>query len=390
LLGTAGALLLIPAFTLLLQVVLAARPVDRSDRKDMGPERPHIAVLVPAHDEATVLAETLRALRAQLRAGDRLVVIADNCADDTANIAASEGAEVAVRDDPSRRGKGYALDYGVRFLENDPPEVVLIIDADCLVQGHAVDRLARRCKATGHPVQAAYLMTTPPDAGLGMRIAALAWLLRNYVRPLGFARIGLPCQLMGSGMAFHWADIRSAELASGHIVEDMVLGLQFAQRGIAPLFAPEARVTSIFPEDPVGLATQRARWEHGHLGVILKDAPRHLLNGIRERNIALLALVADLCIPPLALLGMLVTADVLLATALHSHSGTTLPLVLALAGFAMLAAAGTIFWATHGKTLVPFSALVHVPWYAVRKVPLYLKFIAERQIEWVRSKRKDE
>ena len=71
-----------------------------------------VAVLVPARDEAAGIAQTLNSIKAQLRVGDRLVVVADNCSDNTAEIVIRMGAEVSVRSDTSRVGKGYALDWG--------------------------------------------------------------------------------------------------------------------------------------------------------------------------------------------------------------------------------------------------------------------------------------
>ena len=52
--------------------------------------------------------------------------------------------------------------------------------------------------------------------------------MKNWVRPLGLSNLNLPCQLMGTGMAFPWELIRSANLASGSIVEDTKLGLELA------------------------------------------------------------------------------------------------------------------------------------------------------------------
>ncbi len=261
--------LLVPVSVLFVQV-LAALPAYQPRAMPSG-RRPSVAVLVPAHNEALMIADTLRAIVPQLVAGDRLLVVADNCSDDTAKIAVAAGAEVIERFDSERRGKGYALDFGVRHLERNPPEVVLIIDADCAIDSGAIDRLARLCLETGRPVQALYLMHSPEGAGLKTRIAEFAWLVKNHVRALGFHRLGLPCQLMGTGMAFPWAAISTAALASGHIVEDLKLGIDLARAGTPALFCPEARVTSYFPATAEGIAGQRTRWEHGHLGVILSD-----------------------------------------------------------------------------------------------------------------------
>ena len=91
-------------------------------------------MLIPAHNEASGIAATLRAITPQLRS-DACLVVADNCSDDAPRPSPVElGAEVIVREDTAQlRGKGYALEYGVRHLAADAPEVVIIIDADCVI-----------------------------------------------------------------------------------------------------------------------------------------------------------------------------------------------------------------------------------------------------------------
>ncbi|WP_407279872.1 glycosyltransferase family 2 protein [Aromatoleum evansii] len=379
------ALLLVPVVVLFVQV-LAALPRRRS-RSVRASARPRVAVLVPAHDEALGIVATVRNIRAQLGDGDRLVVIADNCSDDTALLAREAGAEVIVRQDPQRRGKGYALDFGMRFLEAAPPQAVAIVDADCRLADGALDRLARSCGASGRPVQALYLMHAPAGAGLKLRIAEFAWAVKNRLRPLGYARLGLPCQLMGSGMVFPWATLRDAELASGHIVEDLKLGLELTAAGHAPLFCPEARVGSDFPCSDEGARTQRTRWEHGHLAMIVADAPRLLRLALTRRNLRLAALVLDLCVPPLALLTLAVVAAFALTSVLAAAAGPVLPFALATLACALLATAVLLAWAACGRDIVSFADLVRAPLYALSKIPLYLRFLVRRQVDWVRSRR---
>lgn len=385
LLAALAALLLMPVGLLLLQVLVALPPRRRGPVR-VTP-RPRLAVLVPAHDEALGIAATVGGIRAQLCEGDRVVVVADNCSDDTAARARAAGAEVIVRDEPLRRGKGYALDFGLRHLEAAPPQAVAIVDADCRLGEGALDCLARTCAATGRPVQALYLMHAPAGAGLKTRIAEFAWAIKNRMRPLGYARLGLPCQLMGSGMVFPWATLRDAELASGHIVEDLKLGLDLTRAGHAPLFCPDARVSSEFPRSPEGARSQRTRWEHGHLAVIVGEAPRLLLAALARRNLRLTALVLDLCVPPLALLTLAVFAVLAAAGVLALAGGGVLPFALAAGAGALLGMAVLLGWLGCGRHIVSFADLARAPLYALSKIPLYLRFLVRRQVDWVRSRR---
>jgi cellulose synthase/poly-beta-1,6-N-acetylglucosamine synthase-like glycosyltransferase len=74
---------------------------------------------------------------------------------------------------------------------------------------------------------------TPKDS-----ISALAFLVKNLVRPSGLKQLGFPSLLTGTGMAFPWSIIRSVSLASGNIVEDMHMSLDLAIAGHPTLFCP--------------------------------------------------------------------------------------------------------------------------------------------------------
>jgi cellulose synthase/poly-beta-1,6-N-acetylglucosamine synthase-like glycosyltransferase len=379
-------LLTLPIAVFVLEVALSLAARGRK-HGIASADRSRLAVLVPAHNEGAGILATLASVRSQLRVGDRLLVVADNCSDDTAEQARSAGAEVLVRSDLVRRGKGYALDAGVRHLENSPPEIVIVVDADCMLRPEALDILAQRCAASARPVQALYLMRAPASAGLKTRIAEFAWTVKNRGRALGLARLGLPCQLMGSGMAFPWALIKDASLASADLVEDLRLGLDFARARQEPVFCPEAVVTSEFPVNATGLQSQRTRWEHGHLAMMLRDGPRLLLAGIRSGNAGLIALTLDMCVPPLALLVLTALGFGALGALAWALTGAALPWALALPGPLMLAVAVLAAWARFGTTILSWRELAYAPIYALVKIPLYLKFVVRRQVAWVRSER---
>ena len=133
-----------------------------------GAAKASVAILIPAHNEEAELGQTLAALLPQLRSGDRVLVVADNCDDTTADIARRAGDEVVERRDFRRRGKGYALDFGMRVLAANPPDILVMVDADCCVHEGAIDMLVGQVIATGHPAQACYLLEQPIRAAPGI------------------------------------------------------------------------------------------------------------------------------------------------------------------------------------------------------------------------------
>jgi cellulose synthase/poly-beta-1,6-N-acetylglucosamine synthase-like glycosyltransferase len=323
-----------------------------------------------------------------LQIGDRLLVVADNCTDDTADVARAKGAEVIGRDDSARRGKGYALDFGLRHLKLDPPDIVIMVDADCRLGENAIGELSNTCAATHRPVQGLYLMTPPVDAQFNHDVAQFAWRVKNSLRPSGLAALSLPCQLMGTGMAFPWDVICSVDLASGSIVEDLKLGLELAANGYAPVFCSSALVKSEFASSRAAAKAQRQRWEGGHLDLIAGLGPRLLRKALVRRDLRLLALTLDLAVPPLSLLAILVMSSLAAAVLFRmlGYSSASLPLSsLTFIGFML---ATWLAWLKCGREVLPARALLLIVPYVLRKIELYsTRPFKRRGARWVRTDR---
>jgi cellulose synthase/poly-beta-1,6-N-acetylglucosamine synthase-like glycosyltransferase len=378
---------LLPALALLTLTMAALGRREPSPTMSGG-GRPRVAVLVPAHDESVHLLPTLLSLQAQLSPRDRLLVVADNCSDDTAARARAAGAEVAERCDPQRRGKGYALAFGVDRLRADPPDVVLVVDADCTLSDGAVTAIARACHASAGPVQMLNLMSAPPGAGLKLRVLEFAMLMKNLVRPLGTQRLGGVCHLMGTGMALPWPLMARARLATGHIAEDMQLGVELTRAGQGPALLVEARVSSRFVDDPDIARRQKARWEHGHLDTLRQELPALACDAVRGRSRALAALALDLCIPPVALY-FSVLAVLLAFTAMAAvvWPAARPAAALVMAGAAAFGLAVAIGWWRFGRHLLQARELLRLPLYALWKLPVYVGYAVGARSGWVRTQR---
>jgi len=366
-------------------IALPQRPCTRLPNR--GP-RPRLAALVPAHNESTGVLPTLADIQSQLLSGDRLLVVADNCTDDTAAVAAARGVEVIERHDATRIGKGYALEWGVRHLSLDAPEIVVVIDADCRLADDSMERLAFSCKSTGRPTQALNLMTGPKSK-INYQVAEFAWRVKNWIRPLGLTAVDLPCQLMGTGMAFPWSVIRSANLGNGRVVEDLILGLDLTLAGHPPLFCPSARVMSEFPTSVKGAKTQRQRWEHGHIDTIRRTAPRLLIDALTRRNWDLLALALDLSVPPLSLLGILILGMIGVSGLVASLGFSSVALVVSIASLFAFAIATFLAWFKCGRDVLPVGAILWTIPYIIGKLTLYSELVLGKiSSEWIRTDRR--
>ncbi|MEO3761091.1 glycosyltransferase family 2 protein [Mycobacterium sp. B14F4] len=107
-----------------------------------------VTVLVPAHNEEVSLPVTLNALRAQTRAPDRVIVVADNCTDRTVQIAREAGADV-VETVGNTGKKGGALNQALTAIlrETDARDAILVMDADTLPSPRFVQVAAARLEA---------------------------------------------------------------------------------------------------------------------------------------------------------------------------------------------------------------------------------------------------
>ena len=402
---------LAPAAVFAAQVAASLLPARRRKAAGGG----SVVVLVPAHNEGPPVADTVAHLLPELGEDDRLVVVADNCTDDTAGAArrgaltAGGGSDrrvtVLERIDPDVRGKGHALDFALNHLveEGVEPDAVFVLDADCRVSPGGVRELAGACAATGRPVQARTLCevdpATDPDAAGLMAVSELGLLFKNHVRPRGAARLGVPCQLMGTGMALPWDLLMTARrdpdvdggvggVFGGELAEDMQFGVDAALAGRAPIFLPDVRVTSPLPTSVRGFDGQRTRWEQGHLHTLTHGVPKLAKHGILKDDLRALGLAADLAVPPFSLLvvGWFAVAAVLAAA--WWWSGFVAAFVVHLVAGAVLAGAVLAGWWRFGRDRVSPRVLLSVPKFVARKLPIYSRFFTRRgETEWVRTER---
>jgi glycosyltransferase involved in cell wall biosynthesis len=374
-----------PVLLFCLEVFLSLFPRQSSSRFEPKAGSP-LAVLIPAHNEALVLAETLQTLLPTLPANCRVVVIADNCTDETPQIARRFGALVAERRNPDQWGKGYALQFGFAHLAADPPTAVVILDADCQAAPDAVRLLGETAVATGRPVQGLNLCDSTAQGRPLQAVSALAFRFKNLVRMTGLSRLAGLCYLTGTGMAIPWPLVNTARL-DGNVVEDMQWGIDLAVAGRLPLFLPAARVNSPLAQSQQGAKTQRTRWEHGHLSTLLSQVPRLLWLAARHRRWNLLCLACDLAIPPLSLLVAVYVTMVVITTALAFVTSQPAPALLLLAVSPMFFLAIATGWFFHCRQVIPLRTLLAVPFYILQKLPLYGSFLWNQQRAWIRTER---
>lgn len=346
-------------------------------------------IVIPAHDEEKGISATVEALApsvGELNAG--LLVVADNCSDRTASEARLAGAEVIERHEPQARGKGFALEFAKQHLRASPPDVVVILDADCQIGASSLRSVSSAAMQFDRPCQSVNLLVVGARSSPLIRISTFAFLVKNLIRQRALQRLGGRAHLTGTGMAFPWRDFESSALASSNIVEDLSLGLALAERGRPAFLVEEAAVTSL-AASAAGTMDQRSRWEGGFLTVAASVGPRALASALHKRSFRDFFAALDLMVPPVALLSAL-NLTVIASFALAAINGLIdpWPVILHATVFAVALAGVALVWFIHGRQIVSFWDLLLAPAYVLWKVPHYVRlFVGGAPKHWIRGER---
>ncbi len=282
----------------------AAAPPSIAESASASASALSCCVLVPAHNEASGIAATLASLMQVDYPRDRfrVVVVADNCTDDTAAIAAQCGAAVLTRTDTSRRGKGWALRFAIDHLLAEAAaswDVLLVVDADSRVSPNLLTAVTARVAAGARAVQATYL-PAPSAPGPTSVITDVAFTAFHCIRSAGRERLGLSTGLRGNGMAFTRDLLRQVPHGAFSRTEDLEFGVLLGLRGVRVAYADDAVVQGEMPTRPDVVAGQRERWIGGRAEMARRFVPGLATAAWRTRSLMLADLACDLLMPPLS------------------------------------------------------------------------------------------
>lgn len=369
-------------YLLLLTLLSRRSPAPAASRRCL-----RFDVLIPAHDEAAGIAATVRSLRAldwpQRRF--RVIVIADNCQDETADRARAAGAEVWERRDPQRLGKGYALQYGFqRSMAEAYADAVAVVDADSLASPNLLEAFAVRLEAGADAVQAHYGVANP-DASWRTRLMAIALAAIHKLRSRARARLGLSCGLRGNGWCVTRSTLRRCPYDAFSLAEDVEYGVSLGLSALSVRYADEAEVLGEMSSGERHSRSQRQRWESGRRTLARQCSPRLLRLAIKRRDADCLDLALDLLVPPLSTLALCAGATTAVAAAAAGLGASPLWLWTNSASMLALLAYVARGWALSGTGRAGLLDLARAPAFVAWKLALRLRQAAPQQ--WVRTGR---
>jgi cellulose synthase/poly-beta-1,6-N-acetylglucosamine synthase-like glycosyltransferase len=355
-------------------------------------------IIIPAHNEEITLPVALDAFK-NLKVTDgsfikpeQILVIADNCSDQTADIARAKGVMVYERQDAENRGKGFALKYAFEKLPLDFPQYkyYAIFDADTIVDP---DYLLHAISAMGQNVQVMQgrYDILQPEQNRRTMLMYVAFVLFNHIRPLGRRVLGFSDGLKGNGMVFRRDVLEKHPWRAYSIVEDIEYGTRLTEAGIKVEYVPEAKLYGQAPTSGKQAVSQRMRWEGGRGAQARQDVPKLLKVALKRRSLIPFDRAMDLIIPPLGLLFSIIVFFALVNALVWIVLGGTLLGIIALmwvipmAGIFLFVLGGLLVARVPAKA---FLALAFAPFYILWKLWVYFVLLTRRlPQEWVRTER---
>lgn len=366
---------------LLLTFAAVLLPKRQLPNAEANAALPRLAVVMPAHNEASGIAACVANLNASLQLAPecQLIVIADNCSDNTAALAEAAGARVLVRHSESHRGKGFALDYAFKLLLAEPFAGFIVVDADSRVDAEFVRRFQIAFAQGQQAVQCRYRIANP-EASRRARLLYIAWLAFNELRLLGREKLGVSVGILGNGFALSRTVLEAVPYEAGSIAEDMEYHLRLVDAGYQVRFIDDVKVLSDAPNQSANAAVQRSRWEGGRFRLMAEHIPS-LFVGVLQGKSRLLEPLAELLLLPLAFHVLLLLLTLVVPVAWLQ--------IYALAALALVAGHVLLAINIGGGGMVDFKALATVPFYILWKLTLMpsLWRNARRNAQWQRTDR---
>ena len=373
------------AYLLLFTLLSATPPVPPRYSR-----RLRFEIIVPAHNEAANIVDAVRSLQRIDWPKDafRIIVVADNCSDNTALLARAAGTVVIERHDLRRRGKGYALDAAFRAsLAHNWADAVVVIDADSAVSANLLEAFAARIDRGAGALQAHYGVLNV-GASWRTRLMAIALGAFHRVRSRARERLRLSCGIRGNGWCVTLRVLRQVPYRAFSLTEDVEYGIDLGLAKHRVHGVDEATVAATMVTGERASRSQRQRWESGR-GKLIRAKSLPLLRAAWGSGGAVcLDLAFDLWVLPLSYVVVNVALLVLLGLTLR-------PLDASLAAWTWVGAACAAClvayvlrgWQLSGVGARGFVDLLRAPFYVLWK--LWLMARANAPIEWVRTRRED-
>lgn len=319
------------AFLLLAGLLHRRCPCESGNDKEMR----RFLVVIAAHNEENVIADTVTKARAVNYPADRfqIHVVADHCADGTAVRAAQAGAMVHERASGERGSKSAALTWWFSRVRNENFDVILLLDADARIDSGFIAAINRALAAGANVVQGQQIISNP-ESGWYASLASAMYRIENVVHNRGRTYWGGSARHMGDAIAFLRSIVERHGFGVG-LTEDHLLRQKLLLAGIRIAYEPHARAYNEAAQTWEDAKKQRLRWMKGTVGSDRAHRSEFLRQAWRQRDLSLVEAWVESWAPSFSFLVVMAGASFLFSivpntsTALVVASGANVAFVIA-------------------------------------------------------------
>ena len=277
---------LITIFWLYQLVVSICSLVKLKDKPILEEKENRFMAIIPAHNEAAVVANLVESLKNQDYPKDKydIYVIADNCTDNTAEIAKNAGAIVYERFDEEKKTKGFALQWFLaqKIEENAPYDAFCVFDADNVADKNFLKAMNKKLCQGENVVQGYRDIKNPTDNWITAGYAIFYWMMNRFYH-LARYNLGLSPLLNGTGFMVRFDIIKPTGWDTNTLTEDIEFSLKNIIEGRKLGWATDAIV---YDEQPTSFKqswSQRERWTVGHIQC-MKEYTGLLALAVKEKK----------------------------------------------------------------------------------------------------------
>ena len=243
--------------------------VVREKKYNISAKKNRIVVIIPAHNEELLIERLLSTLKKQSYPLEHfsICVVADNCDDNTEQVANSAGVEVLVRKDTKNKGKGYAINHAIKYLEKRDYDAILIVDADSTVNKECLAQLNILLNENKKIIQLYNAVGNPYKSALTSLMNVSRTIANEIIGPAK-SKLGLSFHLMGNGMCFTRDIIEKYGWHSFSVGEDWEFFAALVLDAQNIHFSKHARVYHQESQSLKQATPQRLRWSSGRFHVL--------------------------------------------------------------------------------------------------------------------------
>lgn len=349
----------------------------------------HMAVAIPAHNEAQVIFQTIQSIR-NAKYPDELLdiyVVADHCTDNTAEVARQAGSICFERNDGERGGKGEALAWLFQCIFKTGIKYggMVVFDADTYVDPNFFKMMTPHLEAGTQVIQGNHIIRNPRTGWF----PALTWamfLIDNRCQNLGRSNLGFSAKNMGDSICFNSNILQWMGWGVG-LAEDYAFRQQLLFKGIRIRYEPKAIGYGDAAADWQEARAQRARWLRGAHESSSKYARELLVQGIKNRDMAMLDGALQAYLPSYSTIALLTGIFTILAWVMSGWLWDWLPLAWTLT-FLLIMIYPLLALAFERAPLRAFLVILTGPVFILWRTWLVIdaRYI-HRDVKWVRTPR---